>query len=93
MAAIGASRYLAEVGLSPFYQRLTTSYRGGIQKRLRVLAVSTERIEKGRGSAGENGRFENKKKKQKMVKEETDHELKPNIYANPDELPEVEEAL
>ncbi|XVE67639.1 hypothetical protein DITRI_Ditri09bG0004300 [Diplodiscus trichospermus] len=86
MAAIGASGFLAS-GLSPFCQRRTNSY-GGTQKRFRVLAVSTERIERGT-SLGENGRYEKKKKLQKMMKEET--EVKPNIYANPEEIPEVEE--
>ncbi|XP_021297858.1 acyltransferase-like protein At3g26840, chloroplastic [Herrania umbratica] len=85
MAAIGALAYLA-AGLSPFSQRRTTLY-GGIQKRRGIsLAVSTERID-GATSFGEDARFENKKKK--AMKEET--EVKPNIYANPEELPEVEE--
>ncbi|XP_017975081.1 PREDICTED: acyltransferase-like protein At3g26840, chloroplastic isoform X1 [Theobroma cacao] len=85
MAAIGASAYLA-AGLSPFSQRGTTLY-GGIEKRRGIfLAVSTERID-GATSFGEDARFENKKKK--ATKEET--EVKPNIYANPEELPEVEE--
>lgn len=82
MAAIGASGYLT-AGLSLFSQWRATSY-GGMQKRPRILAVSTERIERGT-SFGGNGSFE----KKKMVKEET--EVKPNIYANPEELPEVEE--
>ncbi|XVF59970.1 hypothetical protein PTKIN_Ptkin08bG0005100 [Pterospermum kingtungense] len=88
MAAIGVYGYLA-AGLSPFSQWRTCSY-GGTQKYCRrIFAVSTERIQT-ETSFGENRSFE-KKKQQEMVKEETEVKLKPSIYANPEELPEVEE--
>ncbi|KAE8665698.1 Acyltransferase-like protein [Hibiscus syriacus] len=86
MAAIGASILLAG-GVSPFSQRSTTTLFGGITKRGRILAVSTERI--GRVSGfGENEKL-GKKMNLKTMAEET--EVKPNIYANPEELPEFEE--
>ncbi|KAA3475513.1 acyltransferase-like protein chloroplastic isoform X1 [Gossypium australe] len=87
MVAIAASTYLA-AGVSTLSQRRTTTSYGGIRKCCRILAVSAERV--GRGTDfGENEKLEKKKKNQKMVKEES--EVKPNIYANPEELLEFEE--
>ncbi|KAB2055931.1 hypothetical protein ES319_A11G070400v1 [Gossypium barbadense] len=87
MVAIAASTYLAASVLTLSQRRTTTSY-GGIKKCCRILAVSAERV--GRGTDfGENEKLEKKKMNQKMVKEES--EVKPNIYANPEELPEFEE--
>ncbi|KAK5783221.1 hypothetical protein PVK06_037729 [Gossypium arboreum] len=87
MAAISASTYPA-AGVSPFSQRSATSSSGGIRNLSRILAVSTERGGRGTGF-GENGKHEKQKLNQKVVKEES--EVKPNIYANPEKLPEFEE--
>ncbi|KAK8693269.1 hypothetical protein V6N13_070860 [Hibiscus sabdariffa] len=87
MAAIGASIRLAAGG-SPFSRRRTATRYGGIQKRGRFFAVSTETVGRGTGF-GENEKVVKKTMNQKTVKEET--EVKPKIYANPEELPEFEE--
>ncbi|MBA0652447.1 hypothetical protein Goklo_019709 [Gossypium klotzschianum] len=87
MAAISASTYPA-AGVSPFSQRRATSSYGGIRNLSRILAVSTERGGRGTGF-GENGKHEKQKLNQKVVKEES--EVKPNIYANPEKIPEFEE--
>ncbi|MFQ6633139.1 hypothetical protein Gotur_012094 [Gossypium turneri] len=87
MAAISASTYPA-AGVSPFSQRRATSSYGGIRNLSRILAVSTERGGRGTGF-GENGKHEKQKLNQKVVKEEC--EVKPNIYANPEKIPEFEE--
>ncbi|KAL4363433.1 hypothetical protein GQ457_04G033830 [Hibiscus cannabinus] len=86
MAAIGASIHLVG-GVSPFFQRRTTTSYGGITKRGRILAVSSEPIGRGTGF-GENEKLD-KKINLKTVTEKA--EVKPNIYANPEELPEFEE--
>ncbi|OMO99360.1 Diacylglycerol acyltransferase, partial [Corchorus olitorius] len=85
MAAIGGvSMYLATARLLPCLRRRTTIY-GGYQKSRRVLAASTEQIERVRNFEDiNNERFAKKKK------EETE-EVKPNVYSNPDEIPDVEE--
>ncbi|KAK8693267.1 hypothetical protein V6N13_070858 [Hibiscus sabdariffa] len=86
MAAIRASIHLVG-GVSPFFQRRTTTSYGGIKKRGRILAVSSEPIGRGTGF-GENEKLD-KKINLKTVTEKA--EVKPNIYANPEELPEFEE--
>ncbi|KAK8566077.1 hypothetical protein V6N13_021152 [Hibiscus sabdariffa] len=87
MAAIGASIRLPAGG-SPFSRWRTATTYGGIQKRGRFFAVSTETVGRGAGF-GENEKVVKKTMNQKTVKEET--EVKPKIYANPEELPEFEE--
>ncbi|KAE8697432.1 putative Esterase/lipase/thioesterase family protein [Hibiscus syriacus] len=87
MAAIGASMHLA-AGVSPFSQRHTATSFGRIQKRDRIFAVSTERVGR-RNSFGENEKVEKIMMNQKTVKGETD--VKPKIYANPEDIPEYEE--
>ncbi|KAL4364341.1 hypothetical protein GQ457_04G033810 [Hibiscus cannabinus] len=87
MAAIGASIRLAAGG-SLFSRRRTATRYGGIQKRGRFFAVSTETVGRGTGFGG-NEKVVKKTMNQKTVKEET--EVKPKIYANPEELPEFEE--
>ncbi|OMO85488.1 Diacylglycerol acyltransferase [Corchorus capsularis] len=85
MAAIGGvSGYLATAGLLPCLRRRTTIY-GEYQKSRRILAVSTEQIERVRSFEDINyERFAKKKGETEEVK------LKPNLYSNPDEIPEVE---
>ncbi|GMI67114.1 hypothetical protein like AT5G41120 [Hibiscus trionum] len=87
MAAVGASIHLAGSGSLISQRRTATTY-GGIQKRGRIFAVSTERVGRGTGF-GENEKLEKKMRNQKTVKQE--NEVKPKIYANPEELPEFEE--
>ncbi|KAE8665696.1 hypothetical protein F3Y22_tig00112530pilonHSYRG00143 [Hibiscus syriacus] len=87
MAATGAFMQLA-AGVSPFSQRRTATSYGRIQKRERIFAVSTERVER-RNSFGEDEKVEKIMMNQKTVKEETG--VKPKIYANPEDLPEYEE--